>query len=88
MSLSFGTVLFTFISSLLMYAAFRPYTDVLLYRVVLSAVSLGALGGVFGPILRAQGPAMIPVYAVILAVAAAAWVTVFHFAERAVSRAA
>jgi hypothetical protein len=85
-ALSVATLVLVFLvaafTNLLIYIAFRPFSSGLRDKILLSVLSVGVLGAIFGTILREQGAALVPVNFLISAAILAVWMTAFHYLER------
>jgi hypothetical protein len=64
------------------YALFHPYVDTLKQKVLLSIFALPVLFAMLLPMLRSEGPAMVPAYFAGFAVFFALSTVLFHFIER------
>jgi hypothetical protein len=84
--MSLGSILWSLVAAtlvhLLVYAAFRPYTDSLPHRIGLAIASFGTLFAIMTPILRGQGPGLIPLYFAGVAVSITVFMTIFHLIDR------
>jgi hypothetical protein len=75
-----GVIVFL-ILSVLMYAAFRPFTDRLLLRILLGVLSFGVLGAVFRAALRAEPASSIPLNFVVASLWIAVAFSVVHYID-------
>jgi len=84
--MTLGSILWSLVGAtlvhLLVYAAFRPYTDSLPHRIGLAVASFGALFAIMTPILRNQGPGLIPLYFIGVVVSISIFTTIFHVIDR------
>jgi hypothetical protein len=68
-------------ASLLMYAAFRPYTDSLKLRIALGIASFGVLAAVFRTAARGEPAIAIPINFLLASIWIAVAFAVIHFAD-------
>ncbi len=76
------TVIGRLLAYVLMYAAYRPYTDSLRVKVLLGVVSFGVLVALVGTATRGESPAAIPVNFLVASVGIAVAFVIFHYIDR------
>jgi hypothetical protein len=64
------------------YVAFYPYTDTLKQKIALNMTPFPGLMALLVPMLRNEGPQMVPIYFTAFVVSFAITTALFHFAER------
>jgi hypothetical protein len=72
-----GLIVFL-ILSVLMYAAFRPFTDRLVVRILLGVLSFGVLGAIFRAALRGEPASSIPLNFVVASLWIAMTFSIVH----------
>lgn len=66
----------------LSYGIFRPYVEMLRHKVLLNAACFPVLIGFVAPMMRGEGPEMIPVYLGLWSIYFAIATVLLHYADR------
>lgn len=69
-------------TSVLMYAAFRPYTDKLALRILLGVLSFGVLAAIFRTAVRGEPASAIPLNFLGASLWIAVWFAIIHVADK------
>jgi hypothetical protein len=75
-------IVFATATSVLMYAAFRPYTEKLTLRILLGVLSFGVLAAIFRTAVRGEPAGAIPLNFLGASVWIAVWFAVIHVADK------
>ena len=75
-------VLFATATSVLMYAAFRPYTEKLTLRILLGVLSFGVLAAIFRTAVRGEPAGAIPLNFLGASLWIAIWFAIIHVADK------